>query len=67
MEFVNHNLFKVKLERNDNYELRQKILGMSQTKASKLGIGKSELHYLRKKAKSDKPFKVYNKIEEKLG
>ena len=36
------------------------------TDAEKLGIIKSELHYLRKKAKSDKPFNVYGKVKLKL-
>ena len=54
------------LERQDTRELRAKILALSQSKAHKLGIGKSTLHYLRNNAATDYPFKVYNKVGMKL-
>jgi CRISPR-associated protein Cas1 len=53
-------------ERTDDHELRQKILSLSQSEANKLGIGKSSLHYLRKHAKSDRPFKVYKSVKKRL-
>lgn len=34
--------------------------------ARTLGIGKSTLHYLRKHARSSKPFEGYGKVAEKL-
>ncbi|MBI4177127.1 MAG: CRISPR-associated endonuclease Cas1 [Candidatus Aenigmarchaeota archaeon] len=54
------------LEMKDNAELRQKILDLSSAKAEKLGIGRNELHYLRKKAKSEKAFKIYGKVKDRL-
>jgi CRISPR-associated protein Cas1 len=35
----------------DSWELRKRILSLSQSEARRLGIGKSTLHYLRKKAR----------------
>jgi hypothetical protein len=57
---------KLALRSEDDFELRQKVLNMTNKNASELGIIRSELHYLRKKAKSDKPFKVYGKVKERL-
>jgi hypothetical protein len=54
------------LRRLDSLELRSRILGLSQSEAKKLGIGKSTFHYLRNKAAGDHPFKVYNKIGDRL-
>ncbi len=48
------------LERTDNKALRAKIQSLTQSKARRLGIGKSTLHYLRQRAISTKPFKIYN-------
>ncbi len=56
----------VELERKDSSELRQKILNLSYSQARNLGIGKGALHYLKKNARSEKPFKVYNKIKSKI-
>jgi CRISPR-associated protein Cas1 len=63
---VDFNIPSTKLERKDNYELRQKILRLSYSKAKKLGIGKGSLWYLKHNVMSDKPFKVYEKVREKL-
>jgi CRISPR-associated protein Cas1 len=55
------------MERSDTRELRQKILALSQSEAYKLGIGKSTLHYLRKKASdSTRSFRVYRKVQKRL-
>jgi len=54
------------LERSDTQELRNRILELTQSEARELGIGKSTLHYLRKHARHDKPFKVYKPVLEKL-
>jgi CRISPR-associated protein Cas1 len=40
-----------KLEREDSRELRTKILSLTDSQAKETGIGKSTLHYLRKKAR----------------
>ncbi|MBS3053080.1 MAG: hypothetical protein J4469_01130 [Candidatus Aenigmarchaeota archaeon] len=63
LDFSNPSL---ELRREDDFELRQKILSLTQSEAKKLGIGKSSLHYLRKHARSDKPFKVYGKVRGRL-
>jgi CRISPR-associated protein Cas1 len=54
------------LKRSDNMELRKRILGLSQTKARKLGICKGTLHHLRENAKRDCSFKLYAKVRDKL-
>jgi len=51
--------------RDDKY-LRRRILGLSQTEAQRLGIGKSTLHYLRKNAKNNDSFRMYRKVHNKL-
>lgn len=47
-----------KLERQDSDELRAKILALTSSQAEQLGIGKSTLHYLRKKAEGTDSFDV---------
>jgi CRISPR-associated protein Cas1 len=54
------------LQGTDDRELRGRILCLTQSEAQRLGIGKSTLHYLRKKAKSRGPFKAYRKVRKKL-
>ncbi|MFC1506394.1 CRISPR-associated endonuclease Cas1 [Thermoproteota archaeon] len=54
------------LLRTDDTQLRKKILELSQKEARELGIKESTLHYLRKHARDDKPFKVYQKVSVKL-
>jgi CRISPR-associated protein Cas1 len=54
------------LIRTDDGELRRRILNLSQSRAEKLGIGKSTLHYLRKNARGDRSFSVYKNVHEKL-
>jgi len=54
------------LERQDTREVRERILCLSQCEAEKLCIGKSELHYLRRKAKSQQGFRIYGKVREKI-
>jgi hypothetical protein len=53
-------------ERSDYSEPRKRILSLSNPEAKKIGIRKNELWYLRQKAKSDKPFKVYNSVSRCL-
>jgi CRISPR-associated protein Cas1 len=54
------------LRRDDNEEMRRKILDMTYTEWRKLGFNKSTLHYLKKHANEDKPFKIYEKVMSKL-
>jgi len=54
------------LDRGDGPELRGKILGLSSLEARRIGIGKSTLHYLRRKANSERSFRVYGKVRKRL-
>jgi CRISP-associated protein Cas1 len=54
------------LERIDSKAMREKILSLTQSEASELGIGKSTLHYLREKARESGSFKLYGDIKRKL-
>jgi CRISPR-associated protein Cas1 len=54
------------LEREDNGELRTRILALTSPQARRLGIGKSTLHNLRLNAKADNSFAVYAKVKRKL-
>jgi CRISPR-associated protein Cas1 len=47
-------------------ELRNRVLSLSQAKATKLGIGKTTLHYLRKRATGDGCLMLYGKIRAKI-
>ena len=55
-----------KLERQDNRELRARILSLSSSQARQLGIGKSTLHYMRKRASHSRQFELYQKVLERL-
>jgi CRISPR-associated protein Cas1 len=54
------------LQRSDARELRQRILALSSSDALQLGVGKSTLHYLRKHAREEKPFRIYSHVLSKL-
>jgi len=54
------------LVRSDSREIRERILELSAKEAWKLGISKSTLHDLRKNARSDRSFKVREKVRKKL-
>lgn len=64
-KIVDFNI-NLRFKREDDFEIRQKILGLSYAEGEKLGIGRGCLWYLKQNAKSGKPFKVYEKIREKL-
>jgi CRISPR-associated protein Cas1 len=51
---------------HDDRELRERILAMTSSHAKQLGIGKSTLHYLRKKAQNEKSFIVYETTRRKI-
>jgi CRISPR-associated protein Cas1 len=57
---------KIKLNRNDNLELREKILKMTPEDMKKLRINKSTLWYVRKKLSEGKTPKIYENILLKL-
>jgi CRISPR-associated protein Cas1 len=54
------------LRRTDSIELRKRILSLSTEETRQLGIGKSTLHYLRKRARSARPFTVYRTVSQKM-
>jgi CRISPR-associated protein Cas1 len=54
------------LLRIDNRELRKRILGLSQSEARNLGIGKSTLHYLRERAVAKRDFNLHRSTKDKL-
>jgi len=54
------------LERPDTRALREKILSLSSSDARTLRLGKSTVHYLRKRAKEERPFKVYTPVLARL-
>ena len=54
------------LQRSDTKELRRRILDLTQRESKELGMGKSTLHYLRRKAMNDRRFKVYHKVTKRL-
>ena len=56
----------VEINRDDNLELRDKILSMSPDERRKLMINKSTLWYMKKNFADSKTRKIYNKISEKL-
>jgi hypothetical protein len=55
-----------RLLRHDDRELRERILTLTQSKATRLGIPKSTLHYLRKNATASKPLTVYRPVMERI-
>src|SRR2546427_2567823 len=57
---------KPDLPQEDTTLLRRRILDLSQNEAGSLGISKSTLHYLRNRARDDRPMKVYGKDSDRL-
>jgi len=53
------------LHRMDDREPRRRILSLSQSEALSLGIGKSTLHYLRKRA-AGAYLRIYGPVQERL-
>jgi CRISPR-associated protein Cas1 len=54
------------LERRDNKAIRAAILNLTQSEARKVGIRKSTLRYLHKRANDDRHFNVYSKVARRL-
>jgi len=54
------------LPRKDVLELREKILSMTPQERKQLGINKSTLWYLKNNLKSNKSFKIYDKVMSKI-
>ncbi len=56
----------MKLNRNDELELKNKILSMTPEKRKRLGINKSTLWHIRKNLYEGKTPKIYEKIMLKI-
>jgi len=54
------------LDREDTQVLRKKIQSLSGAQAMKLGLNKSTFHYLRRRARDQKPLRVYEPVLAKL-
>jgi len=54
------------LTRYDNIEIRKRILELTQKQAKEMGIGKSTLCYLRKHARDEGLFRIYQKVVTKI-
>jgi len=52
---------KMQLNRNNNLELKEKILNMTPEKRKQLGINKSTLWYIRKNLSEEKTSNIYEK------
>ena len=57
---------KMKLNRNDDIELREKILNMTTEERKRLGINKSTLWHIKKNLSEGKTPKIYEKILLKI-
>jgi hypothetical protein len=55
-----------KIIRSDSLEIRKRILELSQKRANEIGISKRTLNYMRKNAKENKSFRVYEKVAAKI-
>ena len=56
----------MKIERNDNLELRDKILNMTVEERKELGINKSTLWHIRKNLSKGKTPRIYEKVLLKI-
>jgi len=54
------------LRRTDDVDLRRRILSLSQSEAKGLGIAKSTLHYIHKRAKTNRSIQTYGRLRSKL-
>jgi hypothetical protein len=52
--------------RTSERELRSKVVGLTSSEARRHGIGKSTLHYLRRRAGDQKPFTIYEPVLARL-
>jgi CRISPR-associated protein Cas1 len=50
----------------DHQGIRKRILSLTQQEASRLGIGRSTLHYLRKNARGNDSLLIYEKVRKRL-
>jgi CRISPR-associated protein Cas1 len=60
------NIPNINIERNDNTEMRNKIVSIDPEKRKELKINKSTLWYQQRKIKEGKTIKVYNKTRVRI-
>jgi len=58
---------EIEIKRNDNSQVRDKIMSIDPEKRKELKINKSTLWYQQKKIKEGKTLKVYNKKRVRIG
>ena len=63
---IEFNIPKMNLDRNDNLELREKILSMTHDERKRLRINKSTLWHIKNNLKEGKTTKIYEKIFLKI-
>jgi len=56
----------IAIKRNDNSQIRERIVSINPEKRKELKINKSTLWYQQKKIKEGKTLKVYNKTKVKI-
>ena len=56
----------IKIKRNDNFQVRERIMSIDPEKRKELMINKSTLWYQQKKIKEGKTIKVYNKTRMRI-
>ncbi len=56
----------IEMYRDDNIEMRSKILDISYTDWKDMGFSKGTLHYLKKNARSGRPFTMNKHVKERL-
>ena len=61
------NVPEFKIKREDNTDIRSKVLSLTPQDRKRLGINKSTLWYMQKHVKEGKKVKIYGKIVNKLG
>jgi len=57
----------IEIKRNDNSQVRDKIMSIDPEKRKELKINKSTLWYQQKKIKEGKSIKIYNKTRSRIG
>ena len=56
----------IKIKRNDNSQIRERIMSIDPEKRKESKINKSTLWYQQKKIKEGKTIKIYNKTKVKI-
>jgi len=60
------NIPKIKLERNDDVEIKEKILNMTPQQRKEYGINTSTLWYMKKNIVEKKKINIYGKVKNKI-